>query len=331
MATIKEVAARAGVSTGTVSHVLGGVRRVQPQIRQRVEAAIRELNYRPNHAAQSLKSKRTRALGMVISDITNPFFPELVRGAEQAALERGYLLTTFNSDDRPERERQIFDVLQARRMDGYLVVVALERGEHPHVARAIEAGIPVVCLDRRPQDLAVDSVTVDNAAGVACLVEHVITQGYRDIVYLGGAPQMYLTAEREAGYRRSMAAAQLPLRKFDGDFRRDSGFQLVHQLRSAWPQAIVTANILMAGGVLEGLGEAGRRVPQDVALATFDAISILRGFHPQLTAFAQPSYDMGYRGATLLMDRVERKAGPEPVHEQLQGELVLGESTPARL
>ncbi|HBY58483.1 MAG TPA: LacI family transcriptional regulator, partial [Solibacterales bacterium] len=129
---------------------------------------------------------------MVISDITNPFFPEVVRGAEDAATARGYLLSTFNTDDRPERERQVFKVLHTRRMDGVLLVVALERGPIPHVEETVESGTPVVCLDRRPQGLAADTVMVDNAAGVRLGVAHLIERGHRRIAYIGGAPSMYI-------------------------------------------------------------------------------------------------------------------------------------------
>lgn len=330
MPTIKEVAALAGVSIGTVSHVLSGVRRVHPAIRVKVEEAVRQLGYRPNHIARSLKSKRTRALGMVISDITNPFFPELMRGAEDAALARGYLLTTFNTDDSPDRERQIFELLESRRMDGLLVVVALKRGKHPHVGKALEDGIPVVCLDRRPRDLAVDSVTVDNAGGVEAAIDYLIAEGYRDITYVGGAPEMYLTADRLKGYKRAMTKAGLALRVFDGDFRRESGYRLMREWLAGGrlPEAVFTANILMAAGVLEALHEQGLSVPGDLALASFDSVAILKGFRPELTAVAQPTYEMGFRGANLLMDRLEGLApSPDPQHVQLQCELRIAEST----
>jgi LacI family transcriptional regulator len=330
MATIKEVAALAGVSIGTVSHVLSGVRRVHPAIRIKVEEAVRQLGYRPNLIARSLKSRRTHALGMVISDITNPFFPELMRGAEDAALARGYLLTTFNTDDSPERERQIFELLESRRMDGLLVVVALKRGKHPHVAKALAAETPVVCLDRRPRDLAVDSVTVDNTGGVEAAVQYLLDSGYRDIAYIGGAPGMYLTADRLKGYKRAMSRAGLLQRAFEGDFRRESGHRLMSRIIAAGrlPEAVFTANILMAAGALEALNEHGLSVPDDIALASFDSVAFLKGFRPQLTCVAQPTYEMGFRGANLLMDRLEGLApSSEPQHVQLPCELRIAEST----
>ena len=134
MPTIKEVARRAKVSVGTVSNVISGTSAVSTELRDRVQRVIGELNYHPNHFARSLKSRRSNTLAIVISDITNPFFPLVVRGAEDAASKRGYLLTIFNTDDQLARERQIFSVLRMRRVDGVLVVVSSESGEGAHLA-----------------------------------------------------------------------------------------------------------------------------------------------------------------------------------------------------
>ncbi len=333
MPTIKDVAARAGVSIATVSNVMAGIDRASPATRRRVLQAIRDLGYRPNHVARSLRAKRTRALGMVISDITNPFFPEMVRGAEDAALARGYLLSTFNTCDQPERERQIFSLLAARRTDGLLVVTALKRGAHPHLAAALAEGIPVVCLDRRPEDLAVDTVTVDNTAGVTLIVEHLIERGYRSIAYLGGGRGMYVAPERLAGYRRAMKKAGLPLLAFRGDFRRESGYRAGIQILNSRPrpEAVVAANFPMAAGFLEAAAELGLDVPRDIALATFDSVAILRGFRPQLTCIEQPTYRMGYEGANLLMDRLEgMRPHGNPVNIVLPCKLLVGDSTPFR-
>lgn len=143
MATIRDVALRAKVSVGTVSNVLAGLSTVSAALRARVDEAMQELDFHPNHAAQSLRSRRSRTLGMAISDITNPFFPQLVRGAEEAALKHGYLLTTCNTDDKPERERQVLSILRARRVDGILLVVAPGCGDIDHITRTIEAHIPI--------------------------------------------------------------------------------------------------------------------------------------------------------------------------------------------
>src|SRR5688572_7051401 len=141
MATIKDVARRAKVSVGTVSNVISGLVPVRAKLRERVEKAIGELDYHPNHIARSLKTRQTKMLGMVISDITNPFFPQVVRGAEDAALQQGYLMVTFNTDDQVERERHVLSVLRARRVDGILLVVAPGEGEISHIESTLAADI----------------------------------------------------------------------------------------------------------------------------------------------------------------------------------------------
>lgn len=333
MSTMKDVAALAGVSVGTVSHVVAGSARVSDRTRARVEEAIRRLRYRPNHIARSLKSRKTRTIGMIVSDITNPFFPEMVRGAEDAVLARGYFLSTFNTDDQPERERQIFELLEMRRADGLLVVTALRRGAHPHLDRAIESGTAVVCLDRRPLDLSVDTVTVENSHAVEVAVRHLIATGCRRIAFFGASTELYVAPDRVAGYRRAMRAAGLARLEYPGDFRRESARQLALQVLAAPPRpdAIFTVNILTVMGVLEAMHELGLECPRDLSLATFDAIPFLRGFSPRLTCVAQPNYQMGFQAANLLMDRLENKlAAPQPRHIVLPCQLVIGESTPPR-
>src|SRR5215469_10003387 len=159
MATIKEVAQRAGVSVGTVSNVLRGSANVRPLVRERVNRAIESLDYHPNQIARSLKTRQTRLLGMVISDITNPCFPQVARGAEDAALEHGYLLVASNTDHQIEREKRVMSVLRNRRVDGILLVVAPNGGDTAHIENTIASGIPIVCLDRLPLGLHLSSVT----------------------------------------------------------------------------------------------------------------------------------------------------------------------------
>src|SRR5579863_9451497 len=187
MATLKEIATRARVSIGTVSNVITGSVPVSALRRERILAAIREFDYHPNHVARSLRLRRTRTLGMVVSDITNPFFSQLVRGAEDAAMKRNYLLVTFNTDERVEREMNVFTVLRKRRVDGVLLVVAPSRDKPYHVLELMALGTPVVCLDRAPRGIRVDSVTVDNVGAARHCVDHLLDQGHRRIAILTGS------------------------------------------------------------------------------------------------------------------------------------------------
>src|ERR1035437_2793777 len=181
MSTIKEVAERANVSVGTVSNVMCGSVSVSPRLRKRVLAAIRELDFHPDQNARSLKKRQSEMVGMVISDITNPYFPLAVRGAEDAALKEDYLLITLNTDDQVERERKALSTLRSRRVDGVLLVVAPSDGDVSHIERTVAAGIPVVCLDRIPNGLSLDSVSFDSAVGARECVRHLVAMGHRDI------------------------------------------------------------------------------------------------------------------------------------------------------
>lgn len=330
MATIKEVARRAGVSVGTVSNVLSGLPTVTFDLRERVERAMRDMRYQPSQVARSLKIKQTHTLAMVISDITNPFFPLMVRGAEDAAAERGYMLSIFNTDDDLERERQVCEILGSRRIDGLLLVPALLRGDDAHVERLMQIGTPVVCLDRLPEGLNVDCVLVDNADGVAECVSHLASQGARRIAYLGGERRLYISAERLSGFEEGREAAGLPFEKdllWEGDFRQESAYRIgLERLPRLKPDAVFAANIPMALGLLRAMRELSLEAPQDLLLATFDHLEILDSFRPRLTSVAQPSYQIGRMGVERLLERLANRDAP-PLTVRLKTELRIGESS----
>ncbi len=336
MATIREIAKRAGVSIATVSNVITGAVRVSPALRERVEQAVAELDYHPNDIARSLKMNRTRLLGMVISDITNPFFPQLVRGAEDAAVEHDYLLITFNSDDRVERERKIFSVLRSRRVDGVLLVVAPDQGDSSHLDNLLRSGIRIVCLDRLPTGVEVDSVSVDNRAAAKECVEHLFSVGRQRVAIVAGPSTLQTARERFEGYRLALTTAGVtfdPELVFEGDFRADSGYELGRRALSLAdrPDALFVSNNTMAMGVLRAVEDLGLRCPEDVAIALFDDLPFLYAFRPHLTAVSQPAYLIGKKGVELLLDRIEGRIDrPGPVHLTLKTELKIRESTTSR-
>src|SRR5690349_9051466 len=162
MPTIKEVADLAGVAVGTVSHVINGSVPVSDELKRKVHAAIRELDYHPNHVARSLKTSKTRTLGIIVPDMTIPYFPKVIRGAEAAARKRGYSLIAVNSDDNGERQRELMSLLRSQRVEGILLVIAAAPTPLNQISRMIEAGVRVVCLDRIPDRVPVDSVSVED-------------------------------------------------------------------------------------------------------------------------------------------------------------------------
>ncbi|MGH9358215.1 MAG: LacI family DNA-binding transcriptional regulator [Candidatus Acidiferrales bacterium] len=335
MSTVKDIAKRARVSVGTVSNVLTDALPVSAVRRERVLAAIRELDYHPNAVARSLKLRRTKMLGMIISDITNPFFPQLVRGAEDAALQRGYLLITFNTDDRIEREKQVLSVLRTRRVDGVMLVIAPSAGDVTHIRSTLASGIAIVCLDRLPRGIHVDSVTVDNASGARECVQHLLSLGHRRIAMITGSRTLQTARERLRGYKEAFREAGLPVSPEwvrEGDFRSESGYRLGIELLSGdrRPSALFVANGMMALGVLKALEALSVNCPRDIALATFDDLPLFETLRPHLTAVAQPAYAIGRKGVELILQRIESKQMDDPpVTVRLPTELKIRQSTPA--
>ncbi|MGA7573580.1 MAG: LacI family DNA-binding transcriptional regulator [Terriglobales bacterium] len=334
MATIAEVAKRARASTGTVSNVIRGTVRVSPGLRARVEAAIRDLDFHPNEIARSLKVNQTYMLGLVLPDVTNPFFPQIIRGAEDRAMERGFLLVTANTDEQMERERRIVSALRSRRVDG--ILLAPTRGKDvDHIRRTIESGIPIVCLDRAPAGMKIDTVMLDNVRGAQECVRHLIRAGYNRIAIITGPLELGVARERLRGYEEGLREAGIEVSKeliLEGDFRENSGYRLAKQLLLQFtrPSAIFVSNGVMALGVLQALDELGVRCPEDVAIANFDDIAGDRSFHPQLTVVSQPGYEIGARGATMLMDRIEGKVTRKSTVVRMAPTLIVRESTRAR-
>jgi len=312
--------------------VTGSVR-VSVDRRERVESAIRKLGYHPNHVARSLKLRRTKMLGMVISDITNPFFSQMVRGAEDAAIERNYLLLTFNTDDRVEREKQVLAVLRSRRVDGILLVVAPSARRPLHIQETIKARTPIVCLDRVPPGIRVDSVSVDNAAAAHDCVRHLLALGHKKIGIITGPMAIQTAQERLQGYKAALTEAGIPIKPEwirEGDFHTESGYRKGRELliMGDRPTALFTSNSLMAIGVLLALSELGLSCPHDLALATFDDLPLSEVFKPNLTAVAQPAYSIGYKGADLLIQRIESdEMTTDPVKIRFPTELKIREST----
>ena len=316
MSTIVEVAKHAEVSTATVSNVIRGTRKVSEELTTRVQSAIKELNYSPNEIARSLKVKQTRMLAMVLPDITNPFFPEIIRGAEDAAFARGYFLLTANTNEQPGRERRIVAALRSYRVDGILLATAQGSFDHDasHIADMVRAGVSVVCLDRSVSDVVTDAVLLDNVGGARECVRHLIQQAHQRIAIITGALRLQTGHERLEGYKLALEDAGIALDQrliLEGDFRFESGKRCCEQIlkQPVRPTAIFVCNGVMTLGALQAFDELKISCPEDMALATFDEPSGDHAFRPHITAVVQPSYEMGSRAATILMDRIEGRLG----------------------
>ena len=311
MPTIKEVADMAGVSVGTVSHVITGSVRVSEELRTKVQAAIRDLNYHPNHVARSLKTSRTRTLGIVVPDLTISFFPQIIRGAETAAREREYSLIAVNSDDDGERQKELLSLLRSQRIEGILLAIAAAPTPVGQISKIVEAGIPLVCFDRIPDRLSVDSVSVDDLTAARMGVEHLLSIGNRRIAVVTGPLTLKNERQRLLGYKRALKSAGLPLDKeliWQGNLRPAEVAALCSERFrkvARHPDAIFSTNGPSGLGVLRGMRDCGLRTPDDIAFATFDELTIDGLFTPSITTVVQPAYDIGYRAAELLLKRIE--------------------------
>jgi LacI family transcriptional regulator len=305
---------------------------VSPALQERVRKAIRDLDYYPNEIARSLKVKQTRMLGMVLPDITNPFFPEIIRGAEDAAFERGYFLVTANTDEQIGRERRIVSALRSYRVDGILLASA-PGNDTSHILSTIQAGIAIVCLDRTMPGVNTDAVLLDNVGGARESVRHLIQSGHKRIAIITGPLKLQTGKERLQGYKQALRDADIavePELVLEGNFREESGYRLSTELLQRYsnkPSAILVCNGVMTLGVLKAFEELEIRCPDDIALATFDDLAMDRSFHPFLTAVVQPSYEMGARAATILMDRIEGKLANSPFTVRVAPTLVIRESS----
>ncbi|PRY01699.1 LacI family DNA-binding transcriptional regulator [Allonocardiopsis opalescens] len=326
---IREVAERASVSPGTVSNVLNRPERVAAPTRARVLAAIDELGFVRNGSASTLRAGHSRAVGLMVLDIANPFFTEAARGVEDVISERGYALMLSNSDEDAVKERRNLRMLAEQRVQGLLVTPVDD--EAPELLALRERGVSVVLLDRpgaRPDQC---SVAVDDVAGGRLAVEHLLRLGRRDIAYVSGPPGIRQCDDRREGARRALDGADgARLREFAAEGMNvrgglDAGQRLLAGRRT--PDAVFCANDLLALGVMRALLRAGARVPDDVAVLGYDDIEFAAAAAVPLSSVRQPTYQLGRLGTELLLDECENPDGHAHQQVVFQPELVARDST----
>jgi LacI family transcriptional regulator len=335
MATIRDVALKAGVSVATVSHVMNESRYVAPETKERVLAAIAELRYRRDGIARSLRRSKTGTIGVVISDITNPYFSDLVRGIEDSVygLDDKMNFILCNTEEDLAKERLYLDVLMEKRVDG--VIVAPAGGNEAHFAELAEI-LPTVFVDRSLAGVEADSVLVDNEAAARGLVEHLIRLGHRRIAILKATLRADSIENRVAGYRKALAAAGIPYDPallFESPSTIEAAFEAGGRIVGAkpLPDAVFCTNNFMTLGMMRALHENGLRCPEDVAVAGFDDFPWADSFYPRLTAVAQPSYAIGQEAVRLLFDRMSKRRVGRGVTLTLSTSLMVRDSCGAGL
>ena len=328
VASISDVARESGVSIFTVSAVVNNKSHVGKNLRERVENAIRKLNYRPNLIARSLSKQKTQTIGMIVPDIVNPFFPMVVRGAEDAARKQGYNLLLCNSDDSLPKEEAAVELLLSKRVDGILLTKAA--GDFsPSLRQMIqEVNIPFVLVMRTYADLTKDAVVSDDYQGAYEAVCHLGRSGRSRIGLISGPLKISNAKERWRGFRAALEEQNLPFKPelvVEGDYRIESGFRAGHALLSHRPDGIYVANHLMTIGLLQATEEMGLRCPEDFGLVSFDDYPWLGVFRPRLTTVELPKYQLGSEAAELLIQRIGGDDG-KPVLKKLLPELRIRES-----
>ena len=328
--TIEDVARQAQVSRATVSRVLNNNSRVDETLRLRVLDAIQELDYQPNHIARRLRAQSSTVIGLIISDIQNPYFISVIRGVEDSAYANRMSIVLCNSDEDERKQQLYLQVIESEHVAGLIVVPANSR-DSAAFARLTQAGIPIILLDRMVDNLRADTVTVDNVRGAYEAVSHLIALGHKRIGIITGQRHLTTAAERYDGYREALTAAGLPLDealvKF-GDFKTDSGYRLARELMSApdRPEALFVANNLMTLGALRALRELGIRIPQEMPLVGFDDMPWSGELYSPLTAVSQPTYELGQEAVQLLMRRIAQPNAPYRT-VILQTRLIIRESS----
>lgn len=328
MATIKDVAALAGISYTTVSHVVNKTRPVSKEVRLKVEEAIARLDYVPSAVARSLKAKTTATIGLLVPNSLNPYFAELARGIEDYCERNGYCVILCNSDDNPDKQRSYLRVLLEKRIDG--LIVASAGGDVGLAEGLASVRTPMVIVDRGLDGLEADLVRIDHEYGAYLATRHLLELSHRDIAFIGGPADTSVAQMRQAGYCRALEEAGIELatgRMLDSDFTSTGGYRAAASLLEHQPpSAIFAANDMIGIGVLRAAAERNVRVPSELSVIGFDDIQMSRYVYPALTTVGQSILQLGEMAAEVLLRRI---ATPALATEQriVTPSIVLREST----
>lgn len=315
--TIKDIANLANVSIATVSRVLNNkADGISEETKNRIFKIAKDLNYRPNAIARGLVLKKTNTIGLVLPDISNPFFPEIARGVEDTAKYQGYNVFLCNTDEDIYKEAGYIKALKDRQVDGIIFAASAIKNNEiitKHVGR-----IPFILIDRRPDEfIDAPGVFLDNFVGGYLGAKHLIEKGHKNIIFISGPLQSHNAKQRLNGFSQAFSEVGLTVKEdfiTEGNFKRSCGYTIVDQLLQDKKDfsAIFASNDLMAVGALEALGENGKNVPHDVAVVGFDNIYLSKVVTPKLTTISQPTYQMGAKAAEMLLSIINNA----PMDEQ---------------
>jgi LacI family transcriptional regulator len=314
VATVADVARRAGVSVSTAARALSGVGYASGETRRQVLDAAKELGYVTNQIARSLRTRQTRLIGLLVGDVENSFYSTIARNVESVAKEAGYHVVLCNSDDRPVDEREYLNLLEGIRVDA--LIVTPTSANRRHLARLLDEDIVVVQMDRRVEGLAADAIVVDNEAGAERAVDHLVEAGHTRIGIVTGELDVSTAPQRLAGYQRALTNHGIAVRPElikTGSFHREHAIEVATELIQApsAPTAIFAANNILAEATLLALEQLALRVPRDISVVGFDDVAWMAMVQPPLTTVRQPAADMARTAAELALRRLrEDRQGP---------------------
>ncbi|MEL7383674.1 MAG: substrate-binding domain-containing protein [Pseudomonadota bacterium] len=326
MATMKDIAKLAGVSTSTVSHVINKTRFVSEEISERVNNAAKELNYyAPSALARSLKVNRTKTIGMLVTTSTNPFFGEVVKGVERSCYQKGYSLILCNTEGDNERMRESINTLLQKRVDGLILMCSSLEGERIDVFERYP-DIPVVVMDWGPMLFTSDKIQDNSLRGGYLAAKYLIDCGHKEVGCITGPLIKHQAQMRYEGYKRAMLEAELEFNAnwiVESDFECEGGYQAFKKMveRGPLPSSIFVSNDMMAMGVINAANELGIQIPEQLSIIGYDDIHIAKFMSPSLTTIHQPKYRLGQAAVETLLRKLDEKSDEAQV-VQLEPTLV---------
>lgn len=318
-ATIHDVARLAAVSVATVSNALNSARPVAEETRARVMKAVEALGYTPHAAARSMRGMGSGLLGLIVADITNPFFTSLVQSVERAANAEGFAVLLCNSDEDHDREEKSLQLLRTQRVDGIILAAT----GHASAGRASALGqlrVPIVLVDRGLPEFGLDAVILDNRRAALEATRHILAFGHKRVAMIAGPSSVSTGADRLSGYREALLEAGIPYQErwvVDAGFREERAYDAACAMLGARerPTAIFAANNLIAIGVMRAIADCRLRCPEDVSVVSIDDFAWANAFRPRLTTVAQPVAAMGEAAVRMLRQRI---AGTGPAQAQVE-------------
>ncbi len=329
MVTIQDVARKANVSITTVSRVINDKPDVSKETKERINKIIKEMGYKPNSVARGLVLRKTNTLGLLIPDISNPFFPEVARGIEDFAKNNGFSVIFCNTDNKKSEEKKAINLLRSKQVDGIILSLSFKNKEELEKLR--KENFPVVQIDREIPDINYPIVKIDNIKSGYKATRYLIESGHTKIAHITGNTDTKTGQDRLEGYKKALEEFDIEINEkwiLKGDYSKDSGYREIKRLlkQDEPPTAIFIANDLMAIGTYEALMEKNIKIPDELSIIGHDDIDIASIVNPKLTTLSQPKYKLGQLAAKILISRIEKQKFPENCKSILESELIIRNS-----